>query len=209
MEELLIRIAEAVESQNSIPIWYIIIQMVLTLVPLITIIMFLLERFEKSRPYIQISIEPIRSTLACAVIRNTGNYPVEIMSINFSNEFIIQLPPRAQDHLNRLHTTNLRLFPGQYNVISFDVNTFNIINDFPIKTLVFKYKYKKLGNSKKQYNEETTTDFSSLAPMLVYISESDELKRSVEDLKNEVVKVHNSLIEISKKSDEWRGFISK
>lgn len=40
--------------------------------------LLLKERAEKNRPYMQVSFELIRGSLACIVIRNTGSVPLEL-----------------------------------------------------------------------------------------------------------------------------------
>jgi endo-1,4-beta-D-glucanase Y len=70
-----------------------------------------------------------------------------------------------------------------------DVITGTIIKDYNIKKLTIDYKYKKLGKYRKKYKEQTTIDFSQYATMLIYISEIDELKGSVDNLLKEVKEI--------------------
>lgn len=70
-----------------------------------------------------------------------------------------------------------------------DVITGTIIKDYNIKKLTIDYKYKKLGKYRKKYKEQTTIDFSQYATMLIYISEIDELKGSVDNLLIEVKEI--------------------
>lgn len=208
MEELLLRIAEAVESLNITPSWYIAIQIISLVVPVITILVLVAERLAKKRPYLQIAIEPIRSVLACAVIRNVGTCPLEIVSIDFNDEFTTQLTPEVKDRLNKVHSTELSVAPGQFYVLSFNVILGTIIQDFNEKKLTIKYKYKKAGRSKRLYSEESKIDFSSLGPMLVYKSESDELVKSVGELEKQIGKILN-YIETTKNCDIYREIIPK
>lgn len=55
--------------------------------------------------------------------------------------------------------------------------------------MTIDYKYKKLGKYRKKYKEQTTIDFSQYATMLIYISEIDELKGSVDNLLIEVKEI--------------------
>ena len=72
-EELLQRLVEAVEKLNSAPSEDTIIAFFALVAAWITIAFLLVERHEKNRPYLQISFELVRSTLACIVLRNTGS----------------------------------------------------------------------------------------------------------------------------------------
>lgn len=57
---------------------------------------FIKERSEGNRPYVQISFELIRSSLACIVIRNVGDVPLSIKSLSFSKDFINQINERER-----------------------------------------------------------------------------------------------------------------
>ena len=83
-EELLQRLVEAVEKLNSAPSEDTIIAFFALVAAWITIAFLLVERHEKNRPYLQISFELVRSTLACIVLRNTGSCPLEIKSLEYS-----------------------------------------------------------------------------------------------------------------------------
>ena len=74
-KELLQRLVEAVEKLNSAPSEDTIIAFFALVAAWITIAFLLVERHEKNRPYLQISFELVRSTLACIVLRNTGSCP--------------------------------------------------------------------------------------------------------------------------------------
>ena len=78
MEELLERLVIAVEQQNSAFPWDSVISVLALIASWVTIFFLLKERSEKNRPYMQISFELVRSTLACVVLRNVGTVPLEV-----------------------------------------------------------------------------------------------------------------------------------
>lgn len=133
----------------------------------------------------QISFELVRSTLACVVLRNVGTVPLEVKSLTFNDSFTKQLQEKTQKRLKKKETTSIVIFPGQKWVVSFDTNVFNIINDFDEKTVRIDYKYYKYGK-KKPYDEKIEIDFSEYGGFLGYISEVDEFKNSVDNLKKSV-----------------------
>lgn len=146
------------------------------------VIIFLLkERSEKNRPYMQVSFEPIRSTLACIVLKNIGNSPIEMKSLKFSEGFIRQLPLSKQQRLLGKENAKIAIYPNRQWVISFDVNVFDILNKFQSKVVEIEYVYTKLGANKK-FTEKTTIDFREYSGLLVYTSELWELKSSVDKL---------------------------
>lgn len=61
--------------------------------------LLLKERSEKNRPYMQISFELVRSTLACIVLRNVGTVPLEVKSLTFNETFTKQLQTKTQERL--------------------------------------------------------------------------------------------------------------
>lgn len=75
------RIANALEQQNGIPVWEILINIITWIWVIIPIIVLFIERGEIKRPYVEVSFELVRSTMACLVIRNVGMVPVELKSM--------------------------------------------------------------------------------------------------------------------------------
>lgn len=138
-KELLQRLVEAVEKLNSAPSEDTIIAFFALVAAWITIAFLLVERHEKNRPYLQISFELVRSTLACIVLRNTGSCPLEIKSLEFSKNFTQQLSPEVQERLNKKSKTNIAVFPNRQWVISFDVNVFDILKKFEVKEVEINY----------------------------------------------------------------------
>ena len=159
MEELLERLVIAVEQQNSAFPWDSVISILAPIASWVTIFFLLKERSEKNRPYMQISFELVRSTLACIVLRNVGTVPLEVKSLMFNETFTKQLQAKTQERLKKKESTSIVIFPNQKWVISFDTNVFNIINDFEEKVKI-DYEYYKYGKN-KSYNEKIATIFQS------------------------------------------------
>ena len=209
-EELLQRLVEAVEKLNSAPSEDTIIAFFALVAAWITIAFLLVERHEKNRPYLQISFELVRSTLACIVLRNTGSCPLEIKSLEFSKNFTQQLSPEVQERLNKKSKTNIAVFPNRQWVISFDVNVFDILKKFEVKEVEINYTkntygnisdyvmfYSKTGKYKRKYKEKISIDFEEYRGILDYISELDEFKNSVDKLNKSMIR----FIDISKIDD--------
>ena len=97
--DVLERIANALEQQNRIPVWEILINIIPWIGVIIPIIVLFIERGETKRPYVEVSFELVRSTLACLVIRNVGRVPVELKSMTFNDCFIQQLSPEKTEIL--------------------------------------------------------------------------------------------------------------
>ena len=194
MESLMQQLVEAVEKQNSAFPWDTVIAGIALAASLITLFLLFRERCEKNRPYLQISFELVRSTLACIVLRNTGITPLEITSLQMNSAFIDQLPEEVRNKIKKKEKTSIVIFPNRMWVFSFDVNVFEVLQ-FQNTELTINYSYTQL-NRRKSYNEKVTIDFEEYKGLLVYISDLDEFKRSVDSLKyslNEVTKAITAL----------------
>ena len=192
MEELFERLIIAVEQQNSAFPWDSVISILALIASWVTIFFLLKERSEKNRPYMQISFELVRSTLACVVLRNVGTVPLEVKSLTFNETFTKQLQTKTQDRLKKKESTSIMIFPGQKWIVSFDTNVSNIINDFKEKTVKIDYRYFKYGK-KKPYDDKIEIDFSEYAGFLDYISEVDEFKNSVDNLKKSMESIDKDI----------------
>lgn len=185
--DLMERIATALEQQNGIPIWEILINIIPWAGVLITIVFLLIERIEKQRPYLEISFELVRSTLACLLIRNVGTVPAELKSMKFNSEFIEQLERGKIQSLKNKQEMNVVIYPGKSWILSLDKNVFDVIG-FSNTKLKIEYEYSKL-KKKKTYSETATIDFEEYASFLVYLSEIDELKTMAEKKLTEITKL--------------------
>ena len=110
--ELILRVAEALEKQMAFPQWDTIIQIFSVVAAWITILFLLIERKNKERPYLQVSFELVRSSLACLVIRNVGECPLEVSSIKLSEEFVKQLPQKTQERVASLEKSEINETQG-------------------------------------------------------------------------------------------------
>ena len=99
--DVLERIANALEQQNGIPIWEILINIIPWIGVIIPIVVLFIERGETKRPYVEVSFELVRSTMACLVIRNVGRVPAELKSMTFNDCFIQQLTPEKAEILKK------------------------------------------------------------------------------------------------------------
>lgn len=192
MEELIERLVIAVEQQNTAFPWDSVISVLALIASWVTILFLLKERSEKNRPYMQISFELVRSTLACVVLRNVGTVPLEVKGLTFNENFTKQLQEKTQKRLKKKESTSIVIFPGQKWIVSFDTNVFNIINDFEEKTVRIDFKYSKYGKN-KSYDEKIEIDFSEYGGFLNYISEVDEFKNSVDNLKKSMESIDKDI----------------
>ena len=189
-------IVDAINKTNNFSIGDLINSLLLVC-SIITIIFLLIDKYSKGRPYLQVSIELIRSSLACVVIRNVGEVSLSLKKITFDNEFIEQLP----DYVRDTKITNLLLHPGSKWVMCFGTSINDILKNYDKKSVLIEYEYTKL-NRKKIYREEYLADFEQISHFLVYISEIDELSNEVEKSTN---KLSKKLTEIEKEVISFRN----
>lgn len=194
--EVLERIAEALEQQNGIPIWEILINIIPWIGVIIPIIILFIERSENKRPYLTVSFELVRSTVACLVIRNVGKVPAELKSLSFNDTFIKQLPTDKAESLRKKKKTDIKIFPNRYWVISLNKNVFEVIK-FENTKLEVTYTYSKIGK-KKEYNDFTEIDFKEYGSFLVYLSEMDEFKNMTEKKLNEITTLCDNIMQYIK-----------
>ena len=200
MEELFERLVIAVEQQSSTFPWSDVISTFLSFAAiLVTIILWQKERYDRNCPHMQISFELVRSTLACLTLRNVSEVPLEVKSLVYNDDFTTQLPEKVQKRLKKMSETNIAIFPGQKWVVSFDVNVFEILNKSEVQTVGIQYEYCRYGK-KKRYKETIQIDFSEYSGMLVYISDVDEFKNSVDKLEKTVERLTTAL-----KKDDYNG----
>ena len=200
MEELFERLVIAVEQQSSTFPWSDVISTFLSFAAiLVTIILWQKERYDRNCPHMQISFELVRSTLACLTLRNVSEVPLEVKSLVYNDDFTTQLPEKVQKRLKKMSETNIAIFPGQKWVVSFDVNVFEILNKYEVQTVGIQYEYCRYGK-KKRYKDTIQIDFSEYSGMLVYISDVDEFKNSVDKLEKTVERLTTAL-----KKDDYNG----
>lgn len=199
MEDLLRELIDSVNNLNSFS-WNDFINILALIGSWITIVFLLIERREHNRPYLQITFELVRSSLACIVLTNTGNVPLTIRNLKFDEEFIKQLPETEQKLL-RKQKNDIRIFPNKKWIICLGVITSDILNNFEKKNLEISYSYSKI-NKNKIYKDNSNIDFEQYSGFLVYVSEIDELKqvndkieKHTKEINKEIKKVSASLVQ--------------
>lgn len=185
METLMQELVYVVKHMNDFS-WQDAVNLLALVASWITIWFLLKDKMEANRPYMQVSFELIRSNLACVVLRNTGNVPINIRSLKFDNDFIKQLPNIDYQRLINNDINNMVIFPGKQWVICLGVIVPDILK-YENTILNVEYSYGRLKR-KKIYSEHIGIDFKQYASCLVYISEIDELrevdKKMAQDIKS-------------------------
>jgi len=199
MEDLLKELINSVNNLNNFS-WNDFINILALIGSWITIVFLLIERREHNRPYLQVTFELVRSSLACIVLTNTGNVPLTIRNWKFDEDFIKQLPETEQKLL-RKQKNDVRIFSDKKWIICLGVITSDILNNFEKKNLEISYSYSKI-NKNKIYKDNSNIDFEQYSGFLVYVSEIDELKqvndkieKHTKEINKEIKKVSTSLIQ--------------
>lgn len=197
MNDELIRELISVIKSRSVFSWDTVINILALSASWITIVFLLKERRENSRPYAQISFELIRSSLACIVIRNVGNVPLSVKSLEFNEEFIKQLNDESRKPFLHKEDISIDIFPGKTWVVCLGTTVFDIVENFELKSLCVKYKYSKIGKRKVQ-KDEIIIDFEQYKNFMVYVSEIDELKmemsKRIKENTNELRAIKKNII---------------
>lgn len=171
------RVAEAIERSNNGVDYAAIVSAVCSVISLVAIILLLIERHEKKRPYLQVSFELKRSNLACLVIRNVGEVSAKLGEIAFNESFREQLPQKGQKNIADRSNLNISIHPKQQWVIALDVLVGEAMK-YRESKLSVTIKYSANGK-KKTYTEVNEIEFQDYKPFLIYISEIDELKKEI------------------------------
>lgn len=182
MEEAIRELFLANLERNNISDWSAAISALCSLVSLITIAILLKERSEKKRPYLQVSFELIRGNLVCFIIRNVGEVPAKLKSVVFNEEFIKQLPENGRVHAKNRDKIDISIYPKQQWVVCLDTITSKVLS-YQNKQLEVTLTYTPKGK-KKKYKETEIVNFEDYRGFLTYISETDELKKAVEKVSN-------------------------
>jgi hypothetical protein len=182
--------------------WDLIISIssiILQAASLVAIVILLIERSEKKRPYLQVAYEVLRGSLVCIVINNVGDVAARVNSFKCNDDFCTQLPEKVQNHFKGLLNTDFVVVPNQKWVLSLNINSFDIINEFKQKEATFIIRYSRL-DGKKKCTEKATVNFSSYGGFLIYQSEMDEMRK-------EVKKVEECLTKLVKKVTDKKNII--
>ena len=132
--------------------WAGSVSAICSVISLITIIILLVERSEKKRPYLQVSFELVRSSLVCLVIRNVGETPAQLKEIKFNSDFVKQLPPNAQKSATDRTDLNISIHPNQQWVLCLDVITPNVLQ-YQNTQLEVSFVYTAKGKRRKKYKD--------------------------------------------------------
>lgn len=206
MENLLRELINSVNNLNSFS-WNDFINILALIGSWITIVFLLIERREHNRPYLQITFELVRSSLACIVLTNTGNVPLTIRNLKFDEEFIKQLPETEQKLL-RKQKNDIRIFPGKKWIICLGVTTSDILNNFEKKNLEISYSYSKI-NKNKIYQDSSNIDFEQYSGFLVYVSEIDELKQVNDKIEKHTKEINKEIKKVSASLVQYQNLESK
>lgn len=206
MEDLLKELINSVNNLNNFS-WNDFINILALIGSWITIVFLLIERREHNRPYLQITFELVRSSLACIVLTNTGNVPLTIRSLKFDEEFIKQLPETEQKLL-RKQKNDIRIFPGKKWIICLGVITSDILNNFEKKNLEISYSYSKI-NKNKIYQDNSNIDFEQYSGFLVYVSDIDELKQVNDKIEEHTKEINKEIKKISASLVQYQNLESK
>lgn len=161
--------------------WAGSVSAICSVISLITIIILLVERGEKKRPYLQVSFELVRSSLVCLVIRNVGETPAQLKELKFNSAFVKQLPPNAQKSATNRTDLNISIHPKQQWVLCLDVITPNVLQ-YENTQLEVSFTYAVKGKRMRKYKDTEIINFNDYSGFLVYISEVDELRDEVKKL---------------------------
>lgn len=161
--------------------WAGSVSAICSVISLITIIILLVERGEKKRPYLQVSFELVRSSLVCLVIRNVGETPTQLKELKFNSAFVKQLPPNAQKSATNRTDLNISIHPNQQWVLCLDVITPNVLQ-YENTQLEVSFTYAVKGKRMRKYKDTEIINFNDYSGFLVYISEVDELRDEVKKL---------------------------
>lgn len=173
----------------------------------ITIVILIKDKLDSNRPYLQVSFELVRSSLACLTIRNVGKVPLVLYNLYFDNNFISQLPRDVREFLENNDIRNLKLFPGDKWIVTLGVNVFDILNNFNIKHVDVSYRYKKI-NGLIKYNESSFIDFEQYKGFLVYVSEMDELRKAIVEVDKTLDEVKGKIVKYCSLQDDYIKVIS-
>lgn len=193
MEEALLQLAQAIQENNNQFDWPSTISAICAIISLIAIVILLVERFERKRPYLQASFELLKSSLVCIVIRNIGETPAILRQISLDKNFVQQLPPLGQENVKGRDDLHISIHPKQQWVLCLDVITQDVLK-YQNTKLNIQLKYTSKSRSRKQYIESEMVDFDDYSGFLVYISQIDELRNEVRNLVGTLDQINRTLL---------------
>lgn len=189
----------------KISIASLVVSIIALIAPLLSLSLMLKERWKERRRYIQITYENVRSNLACIVLRNIGNIPLEMHGLTLNDSFTKQLPQRAQNNLKKIQLSSCMIPAGQKFIISFEVTVATIIAEYNEKTVKIEYlcsHHEAHWPFNIKLRRKTKIDFSSYGPFLTYISGVDELKNSVDSIGKSIKEINGFLLSAEKDKEK-------
>ena len=117
-----------------------------------------------------------------------GNALLRVSSIKLSEEFVKQLPQKLRSVLLALKNQKLRFSQSAFMFFHWTLLLEQLLRII-ISKIDNRLQIQKAWQVPQKYKEQTTIDFSQYATMLIYISEIDELKGSVDNLLKEVKEI--------------------
>lgn len=169
-----------------------------SVISLVAIIILLIERAEKKRPYLQISFELVKSSLVCLVIRNVGEVPATLKELKFNPDFVKQMSKNAQVHAKDRTDLNISIHPKQQWVLCLDEITPTVLK-YQNTQLEVRYVYTAKGKKHQKYKDTEIIDFNDYSGFLIYISEVDELRDEVKKLTQAMKAVEKPLNKIAER----------
>ena len=155
---------------------------------LVTIMIWAFNNYIINRPYLEVTFELVRDSLACIVVRNVGSTPLQLTSLKFNRKFTKQLDETLFETLKNKENMDIVVAPGRYWVISFDKPLHKVL-EFEETVLKIQYEYKSTKKKFKKYKEKTAIDFKEYGSFLLYLSEVDELKNAIKNSSANITKV--------------------
>ena len=195
MENAILELTRTLQEMNGEFDWSSTILAVCSVISLIAIGLLLKERYERKRPYLQVSFELVKSSLVCLVIRNVGETPARLNEILFDRSFVKQLPTNGQKHASDRTGLNISIYPNQKWVMCLDVITPDVL-EYQNTVLEITLAYTAKGQ-KKIYREHEKINFNDYSGFLVYISQMDELTDEVKTLGKSLERVSKTLNQLT------------
>lgn len=191
LTESIQQLTTIIQEQNTTIDWTSVISAFCSIISLIAIGLLIKERYERKRPYLQISFELLKGRLVCLVIRNVGEVPAKLKELRFNQEFVNQLPELGRKNAKDKDDLNISIYPKQKWVLCLDIITVEAMHYNNTK-LNITYKFTAKGKS-KIYCENETIDFNDYKNFLVYVSDIDELSNEIKELVKNIEKMDKTL----------------
>lgn len=145
---------------------------------IVPVMKLFIDKEKEMEPNLSISLELIRSSLACFNFRNQGNVDLIITSFKIDNKFLNQLSERTQAGIKSMKNTSILLTNTQNWILNIGVTINEVIGKYEFKTARIDFCYKK-PTSPKTYKDSIEINFENYAYFMLYISELDEINNTL------------------------------